>query len=99
MGKGTWTLVVLLISTQGAEAQDSSPIEPAGAPPPAVAVRTLADIAIDGLDSDAIWRTAPVVDGFRQFDPELDADPSHPTEFRVAYDADDLYVFVRAYDV
>jgi hypothetical protein len=97
MGQGTTALVLLFIATQTVAAQEASPIE---APPPATAaaVRTPEDIAIDGIDSDPAWRTAPVISGFRQFDPELDADPSHPTEFRVAYDADDLYVFVRAYD-
>ncbi len=62
------------------------------------AVRSAGQVVIDGLDADAVWSTAPVTGGFRQFEPELDAEPTHPTEFRVAYDDDNLYVFVRAFD-
>ena len=36
--------------------------------------------------------------GFRQFQPHVDADPSFPTEFQVAYDEKNLYVFVRMFD-
>lgn len=64
----------------------------------ASAVRTQGDVQIDGLDLEDIWQTAPRFDQFRQFDPEPDTDPSFRTEFRVAYDEDNLYVFVRAFD-
>src|SRR5512147_2182324 len=97
IGQGTRAVVLLLVCAQGLAAQDGPP-NSASAPPVALAARAAGDVAIDGLDSDAVWQTAPVLGGFRQFDPELDADPAHPTEFRVAYDADNLYVFVRALD-
>jgi len=71
--------------------------EPAG-PSVAMAVRTQQPPAIDGRDTDEVWRRAPRIREFRQFDPELDADPSLPTEFQVAYDDANLYVFVRAHD-
>jgi hypothetical protein len=64
----------------------------------ATAVRATGDVTIDGLDADAVWQSAPAIGGFRQFEPELDGDPAQPTEFRVAYDEDNLYVFVRAID-
>ncbi|MGE0161194.1 MAG: DUF5916 domain-containing protein [Gemmatimonadales bacterium] len=64
----------------------------------AVAVRSGSEVTIDGIDADPVWRSAPATGGFRQFDPELDADPAQQTEFRVAYDDDNLYVFVRALD-
>ena len=35
---------------------------------------------------------------FRQFQPHVDADPSFKTEFQVAYDEKNLYVFVRMFD-
>src|SRR5688572_8425283 len=77
----------------------AGPAAGAGAAPRvATAVRAGGEVAIDGLDTDAVWQSAPVTGGFRQYDPELDAAPAHPTEFRVAYDEDNLYVFVRALD-
>ena len=53
---------------------------------------------IDGRDTDDVWRTAPVIEGFRQFDPGEDLDPAFRTEARVTYDARFLYVLVRAFD-
>lgn len=53
---------------------------------------------IDGKDDDAIWRLAPVVKDFREFQPVEDDPPRYPTEFKVAYDNHNLYVFVRAFD-
>jgi hypothetical protein len=65
----------------------------------AVAERASQPPAIDGRKSDAVWQSAPAVtSGFRQFEPHPDADPSFRTEFQVAYDDRNLYVFVRAYD-
>lgn len=64
----------------------------------AVAHRTEALPVIDGRNDDAIWRQAPTVSGFRQWDPVDDSDPSFATEFQVAYDDRNLYVFVRAHD-
>jgi uncharacterized protein DUF5916/cellulose/xylan binding protein with CBM9 domain len=54
--------------------------------------------AIDGHDDDPVWRSAPRVTGFRQFDPVENGDPRFRTEFRVAYDSRNIYVFVRAFD-
>ena len=67
-------------------------------PPVAVAHRALTAPVIDGVDDDAVWRSAPLVSGFRQFEPQPDGEPSFSTEFRVAYDARNLYVYVRAHD-
>jgi hypothetical protein len=64
----------------------------------AAAVRTEIPPQIDGSDSDPVWRSAAAFEDFRQFDPRPDSDPSLPTEFRVAYDARNLYVFVRMHD-
>jgi hypothetical protein len=97
-------MAVVVWGAGGASAQTAvslppgSPAATGALPRVTTAVRASADVVIDGRDDEAVWRTAPVTGGFRQFDPELDADPSHPTEFRVAYDEDNLYVFVRALD-
>jgi hypothetical protein len=62
------------------------------------AVRTVGAIKLDGRDADAVWRTAPVTDEFRQFAPG-EAEPARfRTAFQVAYDDRTLYVFIRAYD-
>ena len=53
---------------------------------------------LDGRDDDPAWRQAPVIEAFRQFHPAENGDPSFRTEARVAYDARNLYVMVRAYD-
>src|SRR3954471_17234820 len=59
-----------------------------------------ADIAptIDGRDTDEIWRIAPPITGFTQWQPTEGKKPRFPTEAKVAYDAANLYVFVRAFD-
>lgn len=42
--------------------------------------------------------TAPVISGFRQFNPVPDAAPSRRTEFRVLHDDENLDFFVPAFD-
>jgi hypothetical protein len=72
-----------------------------GEPPTATTVvATLAAQAptIDGRDNDAVWRSAPPITEFREFMPVEDDDPRFPTEAKVAYDAHNIYVFVRAFD-
>ena len=64
----------------------------------ATAIRAPSSPTIDGLDADALWKDAPAVDGFRQFDPKEDAEPQQRTEARFAYDDRNLYVLVRAFD-
>ncbi|HTI04202.1 MAG TPA: DUF5916 domain-containing protein [Gemmatimonadales bacterium] len=64
----------------------------------AVAHRATTPPLIDGKDNDDVWRVAPVIKDFRQFQPHEDSVPSLRTEARVAYDAHNIYVFVRAFD-
>jgi len=70
----------------------------AASPNTAIALRASAPPTIDGLDRDPIWAGALVISGFREFTPVEDKDPRFRTEARVAYDARNLYVFVRAFD-
>ena len=70
-------------------------------PPPipsATAVLARQAPTIDGRHDDAVWRVAPKVSGFRQFQPHVDSKPTFETEFQVAYDEKNLYVFVRMHD-
>ncbi len=64
----------------------------------AVEISDASAIAHDGRLLDAIWETAPVIDAFVQRTPHEGAAPSFPTQARVAYDATNLYVSVRAFD-
>lgn len=62
------------------------------------AVRADQPPVLDGKDDDAIWARAPRITGFREVRPSEDAEPRQRTEARIAYDARNLYVFVRAWD-
>jgi hypothetical protein len=81
-------------------------LQGAASPPPAtgpnattaVAHRAATPPVIDGKDNDEVWHQAPVIKDFRQFQPTEDANPSFPTEAKVAYDEHNFYVFVRAFD-
>ncbi|HEX9083557.1 MAG TPA: DUF5916 domain-containing protein, partial [Gemmatimonadaceae bacterium] len=62
------------------------------------ATRAEAAPVIDGKDDDAVWRTAPPITAFKQWQPTEGKEPRFKTEAKVAYDAANLYVFVRAFD-
>src|SRR3954471_13733310 len=62
------------------------------------AERTAVAPVLDGRDNDTIWGTAPAIDQFFEAKPSEGATPKLRTEAKVAYDARNLYVFVRAFD-
>ena len=62
------------------------------------AVRAATAPVIDGSDGDAVWATATPITAFREWRPTEDAEPRFRTEAKIAYDAANLYVFVRAFD-
>ena len=64
----------------------------------AVAAPSTTPPVIDGRDDDQVWRSATTITGFRVFDPTEDGDPTFPTEAKVAYDAQNLYIFTRMFD-
>jgi hypothetical protein len=55
-------------------------------------------IKLDGSFSERIWDTIPGVSDFQQREPKDGGPPSFATEVKVAYDATNLYVAVRAHD-
>jgi hypothetical protein len=61
-------------------------------------VRAATPPVIDGRDDDEVWHLAPATSTFRQFRPVEDAEPRFRTEVKVAYDARNFYVFIRAFD-
>ncbi len=58
----------------------------------------LAPPKIDGLLNDPVWQLAPVASGFTQRDPEEGAPATEPTEVRVLYDDEYLYIGFKCYD-
>ncbi len=76
----------------------SSRAVPAPTDSGAVAIRASAPPVIDGKDDDAVWRDAPPITAFRQWQPTEGGEARFRTEAKVAYDAANLYVFVRAFD-
>src|SRR5882724_8343579 len=64
----------------------------------ATAVRATVPVVIDGRDDDEVWRLAPPITQFREFQPKEDGDPRFATEAKVAYDDRYFYVFIRAFD-
>src|SRR5213596_2533899 len=91
-------LPLLAAVTLSSQSQDPPP-----PPPPASASRVLATRAaqppvIDGRADDALWREAQPITGFQEWRPSEGDPPKLPTEAKIAYDAANLYVFVRAFD-
>ena len=62
------------------------------------AVRVDEGPVLDGVLDDAVWQRASVIDEFVQQEPEEGAPATERTEVRILYDAENLYVGVRAYD-
>lgn len=96
-------LVPALLVVATLQTTQLKPATITGGPPPAApttieAARTDEAPTIDGRNTDAIWRTAAKMSGFRQFQPQVNGDPTFATEFQVAYDAHNMYVFVRMFD-
>lgn len=89
-------VVVVILALQQTAASPPPPTRPNATT--AVAQRTSTALVIDGKDNDEVWRTAAVIRDFRTFQPTEDSAPSFPTEARVAYDAHNIYIFVRAFD-
>ncbi|MFL5569556.1 MAG: DUF5916 domain-containing protein [Gemmatimonadaceae bacterium] len=64
----------------------------------ATAVRAQGAPSIDAKDEDEVWRNTPVITAFKQWRPTEGKEARFKTEAKIAYDAANLYVFVRAFD-
>ncbi len=62
------------------------------------AARRDGEIHLDGRLDEAAWQKAPVISDFTQSYPKPGAKPVEPTEARVLYDDDAIYVGVRMTD-
>jgi hypothetical protein len=91
-------VVLLVMAFQTAAPPTGSGVVPPPAATHATAVRATVPVVIDGRDDDAVWRVAPAITLFREFQPKEDGDPRFATEAKVAYDDHNFYVFIRAFD-
>jgi CBS domain-containing protein len=69
--------------------------------PSSTAVRIDPDsdyVYVDGILNEPIWNRAPVISDFRQIEPNEGSPATEPTEVRVLYDANSIYVGIIAYD-
>ncbi|MSO21331.1 MAG: hypothetical protein EXQ56_12915 [Acidobacteria bacterium] len=62
------------------------------------AVRTTVPIVLNGVMDEAIWAAAPPVRRLIQRDPKMGELTSEPTEVRILFDTDNLYIAVYCYD-
>src|SRR5690554_485323 len=83
--------VWVLAFAGGAEAQQGSETR-------VQAGRLAVPIVVDGRLDDEGWRGIPPVSGFVQRQPDEGRPATEPTELRVAYDDDTLYVAARLHD-
>jgi Domain of unknown function (DUF5916)/Carbohydrate family 9 binding domain-like len=93
-------LLACLAAAQ-ARADQPAPADSAGPPGPPREVRitrAVAPVSLDGNLSEAAWQSCQVISGFKQRDPNEGVDASQPTEVRLLYDDDGLYVGARMHD-
>jgi hypothetical protein len=62
------------------------------------AVRVESGPVIDGRLDESLWQLAPAIRDFVQHEPVEGAPPSEPTEVRIVYDGEALYVGAWLYD-
>ena len=100
------TVAGLVLSLQGPQslqpAPTTAPIRKPASPvvtdTGVTATRAATAPTIDGKDDDAVWREAPAITEFTEWQPNEGKQPRFKTEAKVAYDAANLYVFVRSLD-
>jgi hypothetical protein len=92
--KASILILMVLIAGPSAQAADSL----STVVPPIQAVRLEAPVSIDGKLDEPVWSNGHAVTQFKQRDPNEGTEPSFPTEVRVAYDDDALYIGARMYD-
>ncbi|MBI3550051.1 MAG: carbohydrate binding family 9 domain-containing protein [Elusimicrobia bacterium] len=98
-------LAASLLASHAAAARPQPTADPAAAAPTAPAGKRglrahfiKEPIVIDGALSEPAWGTAEPATDFIQTEPDLGRAPSERTEIRVLYDAENLYIGIRAFD-
>jgi hypothetical protein len=70
----------------------------AGAASPAAAQSAASALRVAGAIDDSVWSRAEPITAFVQRDPDEGAPPTYPTEARVIYDDEAIYIRVKAFD-
>jgi hypothetical protein len=93
-------LAAVTLVTQSANGRPAQrQADPPAQPPKSVnAARATQGPVIDGRDDDGVWREAKPITEFQEWRPSEGGEPKLPTEAKVAYDAGNLYIFVRCFD-
>jgi hypothetical protein len=89
-------LAALVASATAAFAQQH--VHGASDPPTISATRTARPPVVDGALDEPVWRDAAMIDAFTQQEPTDGAPATERTEVRILYDAEHVYIGVRAFD-
>ena len=96
--------MIVVLSLVGLMLQGPQTAESVRASPPlptairAVAMPAVRPPVIDGRDDDSVWRDTRAITQFQEWSPTEGKPARFPTEAKIAYDAANLYVFVRCFD-
>lgn len=101
-----WSLTAQMLLWSVPSVAAAPPPQTAGTPLGGIERRTMvavqmsgADrITLDGVFDEPIWKQALPANDFRQQDPNLGAPATEPTEVRIVYSADALYMGVTCFD-
>ncbi|HEX6748016.1 MAG TPA: DUF5916 domain-containing protein [Longimicrobium sp.] len=91
-------LSIALMAAFAAPAAAQNGAHATGATPRLAAVERTTPIAIDGKLDEGVWQTAQPATNFTQQDPNEGKPATQPTEVRIAYDAEALYIGARMVD-
>ncbi|MGE5760889.1 MAG: DUF5916 domain-containing protein [Gemmatimonadota bacterium] len=86
----------LLLAVQAIAVASTPPSSPSATR--TIATRAVRPPVLDGRDDDEVWRLARPITEFQEFDPDEGKPARFATVAKVAYDAHNFYVFVRAFD-
>ncbi len=88
----------LIEGSPAAPAQGELRKQEAPSAPRLEAARREGEVTVDGSLDEEAWQGAPVATGFVQGEPEEGAEPVQPTEVRVLFDGEAIYVGARMHE-
>lgn len=91
-------LTVLFLSRAAHGALPGNPEDPASPVPEAIAVRITDGVVLDGRLDDEAWAAATPITDFVQTEPHEAEPATEPTEVRVLFDDDAIYIGARLHD-
>ncbi len=95
-----WVVISLAITVGLGQPSDAAAQAKSGLPerPAVTAFRISNAITIDGNLDEPAWQRAQVASGFTQFEPDEGAEPTFPTEIRILYDNQQIYIGALLHD-